>query len=49
MGVAGPGLAFAAAPDLALALVGVGWLAGAAAFADPRFDLAAAQGLFERA
>ena len=40
-------MAFAAAPDLALALVGVGWLAGAAAFADPGFDLAGAQGVFE--
>ena len=40
-------LALAAAPDLAPRRAGWEWVAGAAAFADPGFDLAGAQGVFE--
>ncbi len=40
-------LALAAAPDLAPGRAGWEWVAGAAAFADPGFDLAGAQGVFE--
>ena len=39
-------LALAAAPDLAPGRAGWEWVAGAAAFADPGFDLAGAQGVF---
>jgi hypothetical protein len=40
-------LAFAAAPDLVAGRAGRARVAGAAAFADPRFDLAGLQGLLE--